>query len=110
MEQEIQAKIQKLQLLEENLHALLAQKQQVQAQLMEVESAKGALDGKDSGYQIVGNIMVEQTAKDLNKDLDERMERSKVRLAALEKQEADVKKKAESIQKDVMESMKGDSK
>jgi prefoldin beta subunit len=109
MEEAIKGKIQKLQLIEENLHSYLGQKQQVQSQLMEIESATAALDSAKSSYKIIGNIMVEQSEADLRKELGERLERVKVRLAALERQEERLKEQAESLQQEIMKSMKGDS-
>lgn len=104
MKEEVQAKIQKLQLLEENMHALLAQKQKVQAELMELESAEAALNG-ETAFKIIGNIMVEQPVADVKKELDDRLARFKVRLASLEKQEASLKGKAEALQQEIMKSM-----
>ncbi len=102
----MQESIGKLQLIEENLRSYLAQKQQVQAQLMELESAVEALDGAKSAYRIIGSIMVEQSAGDTKKDLEERMERAKVRLASIEKQEEKAKQQAEKLQQEIMAGMK----
>ena len=105
MDKDMHVRIQKLQLIEENLHALLAQKQQVQAKLMELESAKDAVAGRKTGYRIVGNVMVEQPAAEIRKELDEGIERAKKRTAALEKQETELKSKAESLQQEIMKGM-----
>jgi prefoldin beta subunit len=108
MEEAIKEKIRKLQLIEENLHTYLGQKQQVQGQVMEIESATAALESANSFYKIIGNIMVEQPEVDLRKELGERLELVKVRLAALERQEERLKGQAESLQQEIMKSMKGD--
>ncbi len=102
----MQERIGKLQLVEENLHSYLAQKQQVQAQLMELESAAEALAGAKNTYRIIGSIMVEQPSADIKNDLDERMERARVRLSSLEKQEEKLKQQAETLQKEIMAGMK----
>ncbi len=109
MDQAVKEKIQRLQLIEENLHNYLGQKQQVQGQLMELESAAESLTGAKASYRIIGNIMVERTEEELRTELTEKTERIKVRLASLEKQEQRLKEQAESLQKEIMESMKGDA-
>jgi len=106
MDQDVHERIQKLQAIEENLHNYLGQKQQVQAQLMELESAAEALTDAKEAYRIIGNIMVAKPTEELKQDLVERMERAKVRIASLEKQEGRLKGQAEKLQQEVMERMK----
>jgi prefoldin beta subunit len=108
MEEELQARIHKLQLIEESLHGYLAQKQQLQSQQMELESAKDALEGATASYKIIGNIMVEKPADELRKDIAERMERLTLRITSLEKQEQRLKEQAEGLQQGIMASMKKD--
>lgn len=109
MEKAVEERIRKLQQLEESLHGYLGQKQQVQAQLLELESAADALTGASSSYKIIGNIMVARPATELEADLKDRTERAKLRLAALERQEEKLKGQAESVQQEIMKAMKGDS-
>ena len=109
MDEAVKEKIQKLQLIEENLHGYLGQKQQVQAQLMELESATESLAGAKTAYRIIGNIMVERPEEELRSELGERTERIKLRLASLEKQEQRLKEQAEGLQQEIMQSMKGDA-
>lgn len=97
-----QEKIQRLQAIEENLHNYLGQKQQVQSQVMELESALASL-GDGTTFQVIGNIMVERPKADVEGDVKERLERARVRLQAIEKQEQRLKEEAEKLQKDVME-------
>ena len=106
MEKELHERIQKLQSIEENLHRYLAQKQQLQSSIMEMESAQDALSTAKKSYKIIGNIMVEQSKEEITSSLKDRMERTQLRMTALEKQEAKLKEKAEAIQKEVMGSMK----
>ncbi len=106
MGESAQEKMRKLQLIEENLHGYLAQKQQVQSQLLELESALAALEGASSSYRIIGNLMVAASPEELRKDVEERIERSKVRLAAVEKQELRLKERAEGVQQEVLSLMK----
>ncbi|RME30748.1 hypothetical protein D6789_04720 [Candidatus Woesearchaeota archaeon] len=105
-EMELHERIQKLQSIEETLHAYLAQKQQVQSKLMELESAAEALKSAKTSFRIIGNIMVERPVEELQQETAEQLSRTKVRLEALEKQERRLKEQAETIQKEVVESMK----
>ena len=66
------AKVQKLQLLEQNAQQLLAQRQQFQQSLLEVDSALGELDKTKEAYKIIGNIMVATEKEDLKKDLKQK--------------------------------------
>lgn len=111
MEKELHSEIQRLQGIEENLHGYLAQKQQVQAQLLELESAAEALPEAKHSYQIIGSLMVERSSEEIKNDLDERIERARLRIEAIEKQEKKLKKQAELVQKGIMAQMKkgGDS-
>jgi prefoldin beta subunit len=106
MNKDVQEKIQKLQGIEENLHNYLGQKQQVQQQLMELESATEALETAKSSYRIIGNIMIEQPAEDVKKFTGEKMERLKVRVDSLSKQEEKLKSQAEKLQQEIMAGMK----
>lgn len=106
MEAEMQQRIQKLQMIEESLHSYLGQKQQVQAQLMELESASVALGDTKTAYTIIGSIMVERPHAVIKQELGEKIERTKVRLQSLEKQEQKLKDQAEQLQKEIMQQMK----
>lgn len=103
---EVQEKIQKLQLIEENLSGYLQQKQRTQSEIMELESATKAMEDAKSGYKILGNIMVEQPKDVITKDIQEKLEKKKARIEAIEKQESHLKQKAEELQKTIMEQMK----
>ena len=105
---ESQEKIGRLQLIEQNLQNFLAQKQQFQTQLFEVESALKELDASSEAYKIVGNLMVKSDKGALQKDLQQRKEIAELRVKSLEKQEQQLKDKAESLRKEVMASMQGE--
>jgi chaperonin cofactor prefoldin len=53
--------------------------------------------------------MVERPEEELRKELGEKTERIRIRLASLEKQEQRLKEQAESLQQEIMASMKGDA-
>jgi prefoldin beta subunit len=95
-----------LQNLEHSLQTILLQKQNFQSQLIEVESALEELKDKESAYKIIGNIMVSAKKDVLVKELEEKKDKFNLRIQSLEKQENNLKSKAESMQKEVMENMK----
>jgi len=105
-EQEQQEKIAQLQMFEQNLQGFLMQKQQFQAQLIEVESALKELDSTEEAYKIVGNIMIKSKKEDLKKDLESKKEIVELKLKTLEKQEDKIKDKAKQTQSEVLEGMK----
>ena len=108
MTKETQEKIGQLQMIEQNMQSMMAQKQQFQVQMVEIESALKELKNSKTAYKIVGNIMVSSDKESLEKDLNEKKEMMELRIKALEKQEEQVKEKAQKIQKEVMGSIKED--
>ncbi len=103
-----QEKIQQLQMFEQSLQSLLQQKQTMQVQLAEVESALKEIQGKDSAYKIIGNIMVATPTPEIVTELESKKELVELRIGTLDKQEADVKEKAEALQKEVVEDMQNE--
>lgn len=102
MEKETEQKISQLQLLEANMQQFARQKQQFQAQLIEIESAMKELQKTEKAFKIVGNIMIESSKEDLNKDLKSKQELLNMRIETMEKQEKTLKDKAEKLQKEVL--------
>jgi len=98
--------IKQLQIMEQSLHSLHMQKQQFQAQLIEIESALIELGKTDTAYKIVGNIMVASKKEDLKKDLEEKKELFSARVNMLEKQEQKFKAEAENLQKQMIKETK----
>lgn len=99
-------KIQQIQALEQTLQTYSQQKNQFQAQSMEVNSALEELEKTETAYKIVGNIMVAASKEDLKKELEEKKSLLEVRLKSALKQEAKTKEEYQAIQKEIMESMK----
>jgi prefoldin beta subunit len=106
MEKELQNKINQLSLMEQNMQNFALQKQQFQAQLMEIESAEKELKDSKEAYKIIGSIMVASDKSKLEKDLADKKEMLKIRIESFEKQEAKLKEKAEAMQKEVLDEMK----
>lgn len=103
---ETQEAISKLQLMEQNIQTLLMQKQQFQAQLFEVESALKEIEKTDEHYKIIGNVMIKTDKATLKAELGQKKEILDLRLKNIDKQEKQLKEKAEHLQKDIMGKIK----
>lgn len=98
-------KIQQLQLIEQNLQSFLMQKQQLQHELHEIDSALSELENTDEAYKIVGNVMISSDKETLVKDLNDKKTDFNKRLDILKNQESQIKEKANNLRKEVMEKM-----
>ena len=106
MEKELQSKINQLSMMEQNIQNFSMQKQQFQAQLMEIETAEQELKESKEAFKIIGNIMVASDKENVAKELAEKKEIITARVESFEKQEEKIKQKAEIMQKEVLDSMK----
>lgn len=103
-QQDAEQKISQLQLLDQNLQNLLLQKQQVQAQQIEVENALEEVQKTTKEvYQIIGPVMVAVEHEKIKKELESRKEVLVLRMKSFEKQEAQLKEKASKVQAEVMQ-------
>ncbi len=103
---ETEEKIQQLQLFEQNLQNFIMQKQTMQMQIVELESALDELKKTETAYRIVGNIMVKANKEELVKDLESKKEVSALRVKTIEKQEAMIRERAAKIQTEVLGEIK----
>ena len=94
--------VQRLQMLEQNVQALNMQKQQLQAQAFELEGALKELGSSPVGFKLIGGIMVEVQKSSLEAELKSKKELHELRIQTLEKQEAQIKEKAKSLQNEVL--------
>jgi prefoldin beta subunit len=106
MDNDVQNKINQLSMMEQNLQNFALQKQQFQAQLLEIESAEKELKDSKEAFRIIGSIMVATDKDKLVKELAEKKEVINLRIESFEKQEAKIREKAEAMQKEVLEEMK----
>ncbi len=98
-------KVEELQLLQQNMQHLLAQKQQIESQLTELNSAITELKTTNQAYKIVGKIMIATSKEDLLKDLEKKKEMAEVRFSSFVKQEEKNQEKLEKVQKEAMEEL-----
>ena len=106
MTNDSQKKVAQLQLFQQNLQALLVQKQQFQLQLNEAESALTELKGTQQAYKIIGSLMVLSDRGELEKGLKERKATAELRVKNIEMQEERLRKKADELQREIVQAMK----
>ena len=95
-----------LQLLQQSLQNILLQKQQIQNQILEYNSALQELKTTEAAYKIVGKIMLATSKEELTKDLNEKKEVAEVRLKNFIQQEQRLQQEVEALQKKVVEELK----
>jgi len=95
--------------LQQNLQAILVQKQQVEVELAEVEKALAELAKMGSDgivYKSAGSLLVKVNKDDLQKELQERKELANTRSAVLAKQEQRVRESAKEVQNKIDEAVR----
>jgi len=100
------AKVSQLQLLQQNLQNVVLQKQQLQDQMMEINSAVTELGTTEKAYKIVGRIMLASSKEKLMKELQDQKDVLEIRLKNYDQQEEKLKENLERTQKEVMEELK----
>ncbi len=96
--------------LQQNLQAVLIQKQQVELELAEIERAltelkKVSVD--DTVYKSAGSILVKANRDELLKELEEKKELDNTRIMVLTKQEARAKEGAKELQSKIDHMVRG---
>jgi prefoldin beta subunit len=95
-------KIQDLQVLEQNLQAILSQKQAIQLDQNETNNALSELKkSKDEVFKIVSGIMIKSTPPELQKDLEERKKLIDLRISSIEKQETLLQQNATTLRDEI---------
>jgi len=102
IDQETTKKIQELQILEQNLQAFLAQKQNFQMDLSEILNALNDLKkSTEEVYKIVGGLMVRSDKKSITLDLEEKKKILELRISSIEKQEKILEEKSEKLKNEI---------
>jgi prefoldin beta subunit len=96
--------------LQQNFQAVLAQKQQVDAELSEADKAleelKNVADGEQI-YKYAGSLLIKVSKEAISKELDEKKEISTTRQLVLAKQESRLKDSIKELQGKIDEALKG---
>jgi prefoldin beta subunit len=100
-------KVGQLQLTQQNLQSIISQKQHLEAQVNELNSALNEIGDSQNTFKIMGKVMVSTPKDKLKKELEEKKELVGVRLKNFTQQEEKLTQSIETLQKEVMEEMKG---
>jgi len=96
----------RLQQLQQNLQAILMQKQQLEAESVEIEKATEELKKSEQDevvYKSVGPLLIRTKKDDTLKELDEKKDLSNTRLVVLGKQETRVKENLKEVENKINE-------
>jgi len=108
----LQEQIMKLQQSQQNLQAVMTQKQHLEMEKAETEKAldelKKVADG-DAVFKQAGTVLIKSKKQDLIDELEEKAEMAKTRATVLDKQEARLKESLKEQETKITEMMKGGS-
>ena len=96
------AKITQLQLLQQNLQNVISQKQQMDGQLVELDSALSELKTTNQAYKIVGKLMIAAPKETLISELGQQKEIVEVRIKNFTKQQEKLKSQIDETQQEVV--------
>jgi prefoldin beta subunit len=102
----LREQLSRLQQLQQNLQAILMQKQQIEVESMEIEKALEELKklGEDEVvYKSAGPLLIKTKKDDTIKELEEKKELSNTRLLVLGKQELRVKDNLKEVENKINE-------
>ncbi len=96
----------RLQQLQQNLQAIMMQKQQLEAESVEIEKATEELkksEHDEAVYKSVGPLLIKTKKDDTLKELDEKKDLANTRLVVLGKQETRVKENLKEVENKINE-------
>lgn len=105
----VQERVLRLQQLQQTLQKVLAQKQQVELELTEIEQAQTELEtvADDTAiYKSVGSLLVKDQKEDVSTDLEEREELLNTRTKVLERQEERLRGQLKKLQSKIQEDLR----
>jgi prefoldin beta subunit len=106
---QIQQRLLRLQQLQQTLQGVMAQKQQLEMQLSEVEHAEGELAKmKETAviYKSIGALLVKSKKDKVTAELTERKELLKMRVDVLAKQEERLRTQAKDLQEKLQQDLR----
>ena len=107
IDKQTQEKIQELQIIEQNLHALIMQKQAFQIEISETENALNEIsNSNDDIFKIVGNIMIKTDKNKTLEDLKKKKDLFLLRLKSINSEEKNLNSKVEELKKEIMSKIK----
>jgi prefoldin beta subunit len=93
--------IQEIQILEQNLHNLLLQKQAFQMEISETQAAKKEIKNSEDVFKVIGQLMIKAEKEKVEEELLNKEKLLDLRIKSIEKQETSLAKKLDSLRKEV---------
>lgn len=106
---QVQNQLKQLQQFQQQLEIITQQRLQVEARLKETETALeelSKLEGEESIYKAIGNLIIKTNKDKLIKELQEDKESLEIRKKSLESQENRLKERIEDLQNKIQEALK----
>jgi prefoldin beta subunit len=106
----LKEQLSRLQQLQQNLQAIMMQKQQVEIEIVETDRALEELkkiETQDPVYKSAGPILIKSQKDDLLKELGEKKELSNTRVMVLAKQETRVKDNLKEVENKINQMIRG---
>jgi prefoldin beta subunit len=106
----LREQVARLQQLQQNLQAIMMQKQQLEVESVETERALEELKKagpEDTVYKSAGSVLIKAKKEDVTKELEEKKELSNTRLMVLSKQETRVKENLKEVENKINEMIRG---
>ena len=98
----LQQQLEEFQSLQRQLQFITVQRQQVAMQVEELKMAQEALkDASGTVYRAVGNLLVETTKSEANKDLSEKIETFGVRAGTMAQQEEKMRSRSDELREEL---------
>lgn len=106
----LREQLSRLQQLQQNLQAIMMQKQQLDVEIAETNRALDELKkvetSDNSIYKFAGPLLIKSKKEDVEKELEERKELSNTRTMVLGKQEARVKENLKEVENKINQMIK----
>ena len=106
----LREQVSRLQQLQQNLQAIMMQKQQLEVESVETDRALEELKkagADDSIYKNAGSVLIKAKKEEVVKELEEKKELSNTRVMVLSKQETRVKENLKEVETKINEMIRG---
>jgi prefoldin beta subunit len=97
MEDNKNEEIQEMQILDQNLHNILLQKQAFDMELSETKSALKEIDKSDEIFKLVGELMIKSNKEKVKEELSTKEKVLGMRIKSIEKQEDALSKRLDEL-------------
>ena len=103
LDKETNKQIQDLQILEQNYQAIFMQKQSIQIELGETNTALEEIKkSKETIFRVIGQVMLKTDKENIKKELKEKKDFLEMRVKSIDKQEVDLRGNIERIRGEIV--------